>query len=437
MVAEEPGAAAAPKRRAPKKRRRHGEGSIYRRGKRWTGSLDLGFETAPDGTIRRRRVTVTGATADEVARELGKLRSRADIGLMVPDGQATVASFLRSWLEAKLGSLRANTVTVYRRAIERSLIPFLGHHRLDRLSPAHVQGFITAKLAEGLSVTTVRTTTRVLIGALKMAQEWGLVTRNVASLAHLPPPRRYPARPLTADESRMFLAAIEKDELRALYWVLIGSGLRIGEALGLRWNDVDFEAGQLHIRHSLQKVRADHGPLGPDTIRLTPTAALVPPKTSTSRTSLALPHVVTAALQRHRAEQEEARQAAGSAWRDHGLVFPTPRPLALGRNLPPGSPADYRGIMARYRGLLDAAGLPQIRLHDLRHTCAVLLIEGGDGNLKQVQRQLRHSSIKTTLDVYGHVTDALQARAAADVDRLLGGAATGGEVDSPGEEEDA
>lgn len=418
MVASDGSQKAAPKKRAPKKRR-PGEGSVYRRGNRWTGAVDLGYVDGPGGK-RRRRITVNGETAEEVAKSMRLVRARADVGLIIPDGQTSTADFLRSWLETKSGSIRATTVTIYRRAIETHLIPFLGHHRLDRLSPVHVQGFISAKLAAGMSATTVRTTTIVLIGALKSAQEWGLVSRNVASIARLPPPRRYEARPLSGDEARSFLSMIEGSPFAALYWLLIGTGLRIGEALGLRWQDVDLEAGLIHVRHSLQKVKAGVTVTGAGFVPLTTTAALVPPKTPSSRVTLAVPAVVVEVLRQHRGNQAAERQAAGDAWRDHGLVFTTPTPKKPGHNLPPGSPVDYKAAMTRFKEALAAADLPPIRLHDLRHTCAVLLIEGGDGNLKQVQRQMRHSNIGTTLDVYGHVSDALQARAARNMDDLLG-----------------
>lgn len=426
MVAEEPGAAAAPKRRAPKKRRRHGEGSIYRRGKRWTGSLDLGFETAPDGTIRRRRVTVTGATADEVARELRQLQARADIGMTVQDGQTSVAAFLRSWLETtKAPGLRPRSLEHFQTHVERHLVPFLGHHKLARLEPMHVQALIADKLQAGLSVTTVRAIVITLSGALKAAQEWGLVGRNVAAMAKLPKKKAFSPKPLTGDQAKAFLGAIQGDRLEALYWLLIGTGLRRGEALGLRWQDVDLAGRVIHVRYSLQKVArgASVASLGADFIRLSDTKILTPPKTEASRTSLAIPGIVARHLAAHRERQDAERAAAGDRWQDLGLVFCHHigrESEAGGRYVPPGGPIDLNVVGREFKTLLSAAGLPPIRLHDLRHTCAVLLIEGGDGNLKQVQKQMRHARIETTLGTYGHVSDELQARAADDMDGLLG-----------------
>lgn len=423
MVAES-GGRPPPKRRAPARRRRPGEGSVYRRGSRWTAMVDLGYVTGPDGKRRRRRVTVTADTAEEAARELRRLRSRADVGLLPQDGAQTVADFLRAWLDSKAPSIRSTTAAIYRRAIELHLAPFLGHHRLDRLTPAHVQGFIAAELAAGMSATTVRAMVTVLSGALRTALEWGQVTRNVAALAHRPAAVRFPARPLSADEARALLAALEGDDLAALYWLLIGTGLRIGEALALRWQDVDLDARLIHVRHTILRTKAGEQPPA-GAIRLTPTVSLVPPKTAASRVTLALPGVVADVLRAHQVAQLAQAAAAGSAWQDLALVFTTPTPKAAGHHRPPGSPVDYLATHRRLRAMLSAAGLPAIRVHDLRHTCAVLLIEGGDANLKQVQRQMRHASIGVTLDVYGHVTDALQARAASDMDGLLGGPKTG------------
>jgi integrase len=141
--------------------------------------------------------------------------------------------------------------------------------------------------------------------------------------------------------------------------------------------------------------------------------------------TLALPGVVADVLRAHRVAQLAQAAAAGDAWQELALVFTTPTPKTAGHHRPPGSPVDYLAAHRRLRAVLAAAGLPAIRVHDLRHTCAVLLIEGGDANLKQVQRQMRHASIGVTLDVYGHVTDALQARAASDMGRLLEGPKTG------------
>ena len=150
MIAPDGGQKAAPKKRAPK-RRRPGEGSIYRRGDRWTGSVDLGYEAGPDGKRRRRRITVNGETAEEVARGMRRVQARMDVGLSVPDGQSTVADHLRAWLDTtKAGSVRPRSLEHFRGHIENHLAPFLGHHKLARLEPMHVQALIADKLKADL-----------------------------------------------------------------------------------------------------------------------------------------------------------------------------------------------------------------------------------------------------------------------------------------------
>lgn len=424
MIAPDGGQKAAPKKRTPKKRR-PGEGSIYRRGNRWTGSVDLGHEAGPDGKRRRRRITVNGETAEEVARGMRRVQARMDVGLSVPDGQSTVADHLRAWLDTtKAGSVRPRSLEHFRGHIENHLAPFLGHHKLARLEPMHVQALIADKLKAGLSVTTVRGIVITLSGALRQAQAWGLVGRNVATMVKLPKKKTYKPTPLTGDQARAFLSAIEGDREEALYWLLIGTGLRLGEALGLRWQDVDLPGRLIQIRYSLQKVPigSDLAGIGRDYIRLSETRILAPPKTDASRATLSLPGIVAGHLEEHAARQAKERAAAGDRWVNHGLVFCHHigrRTGQTGRYVQPGGPLDRNKLLAAFKASMAAAGLPEIRLHDLRHTCAVLLIEGG-GNLKQVQMQMRHARIETTLGTYGHVSDELQARAAVEMDGLLG-----------------
>lgn len=424
MVAES-GGRPPPKRRAPAKRRRPGEGSVYRRGSRWTAMVDLGYVTGPDGKRRRRRVTVTADTAEEAARELRLLRGRADVGMVIPDGKTSVADFLRAWLDTKAGGVRSSTLDSYRQHAAGHLVPFLGHHRLSKLTPLHVENLIASMVTAGLATATIRSVIITLSSALKAAVAWGMVPSNAAALAHLPKRQNYQPHPLSMDEAHRLLDQFTGDHYEALFWTMVGTGLRIGEALALRWADIDLDAGRLSVRYSLLRVKAGSKITGVDNdmVRLTETAALVPPKTASSRATLSLPAVVADHLRRHKDSQDAARLAAGPKWRDFGLVFTNPvvsRVGRGGRHSKAGTPVDYNALLKRYRVALEAAGLPQIRLHDLRHTCAVLLIEGGGANLKQVQRQMRHARIETTLDVYGHVTDELQARAAEEMDGLLG-----------------
>lgn len=240
-------------------------------------------------------------------------------------------------------------------------------------------------------------TRAVLRKALNQALRWGLVTKNAATLADPPKAEPREIRPLDPDEARRFLDAARGDRLEALYSVALSLGLRMGEILGLRWEDVDLDARTLTVRKQLQ--RLDGKP------------QLVDLKTRQSRRTLALPAGLAGALREHRKRQLEARLLAGERWRgeDWGLVFTSTI----------GTPLDPRNLTDRYKALLARAGLPALRFHDLRHSCASLLIAQGIP-AKIVMETLGHSQISLTLNTYAHVFPEVQRQAAEAMDRLFG-----------------
>jgi len=222
------------------------------------------------------------------------------------------------------------------------------------------------------------------------------VGRNVATLVDPPRSQRPDVTPLSPLQARAFLMAAQGDRLEALYSVAIALGLRQGEALGLRWADVDLDAGTLRVRHALQRIDG--------------TLQLVEPKTKRSRRTIPMPPTVTATLRAHRVRQREERLVAGARWQEHDLIFPSTI----------GTPADARNVVRRFHAILDRAGLPAMRFHDLRHTCASLLLAQHIPP-RVVMEILGHSNISMTLDIYSHVTPALQREAAQGMETLLVG----------------
>lgn len=196
-------------------------------------------------------------------------------------------------------------------------------------------------------------------------------------------------------EAKQLLAAAEDDRLGALYSVALALGLRQGEALGLSWEDVDFESRRLHIRHGLQRIAGE--------------LRLVEPKTRQSRRTIALPLVVIDALQHHKARQSQDRLLAGTRWHETGLVFTSTI----------GTPIEVGNLRRSFWRLLDKAGLPRMRFHDLRHSCASLLLVQGV-SARVVMETLGHSNISITMDTYTHVLPELQRQAADAMDRALG-----------------
>jgi integrase len=225
----------------------------------------------------------------------------------------------------------------------------------------------------------------------------GLVPRNVAEGASLPlADRKEMEAFFTPEEVRRFLQAAKHDRLEALYVVAITCGLRQGELLGLRWDDVDLEAGRLTVRRQVQRSRDGSGMISG------------PTKNKKSRT-IRLGRVAIEALKAHRDTQAEDVASAKGLWRDPDLVFATTI----------GTPLDPSNLVGRsFKPLLGRANLPSIRFHDLRHACATLLLSEGVP-VKVVQEVLGHSSVSVTMDVYSHILPDMQEKAAAAMDELL------------------
>ena len=377
-----------------KHRRGPGEGSVVKRKDgRWSAIVSLGYEGG-----KRRRRTIYGRSAKEVREELTKTLRDNQMGLPVRTGGQTLATYLASWLENRKPSIRPRTYEFYDSMVRLHIIPELGKVRLERLAPEHIQPFLNRKLKSGLSAMTVKHIRAVLGIALKQATKWNLAARNAAALTDGPKIEKEPVKPLSADEARKLLDTLAGNPLEAFFSVSLAVGLRRGEALGLRWTDVDLDTGILHVNQSLQRVERK--------------LQLLPLKTKSSRRPIPLPALVVAALRRQRARQAEYRLAAGPEWKGavDNLVFTTKRGTAI----------EPRNADRTFRAALKAAGLARTKLHNLRHTAASLLLP--HVHPKVVQEMLGHSRIGTTLDIYSHVTTSLMNEAADKMDAILAGA---------------
>jgi integrase len=373
-------------------RRSNGEGSVYRTAEgRWRASLML---THPDGLRRVRRV-VSGRSRAEVVRKLDALKREGAAGWASGD---STGDYLEHWIEAVRPRLRPATHREYARHVRGYLAP-LADVPLTALTPGHVERLLAGMLERGLSPMTAAHARATLRRALHDAQRDGLVSRNVAGLARPPRVTRQEMHPLTAPQVRGLIEATRDDPLGPVWALAVGSGLRLGEMLGLTWTDIDLDTGQLVVRRAMARA-ADGG------------WSLAEPKTSRSRRTVMLPAIAHEALRRRRAQQDADQQAAGTAWQDRGgLVFTD----AVGRPLRPPDVSDEWRRTRRRVGVT-------CRLHDLRHTAATLML-GAGVPLKVVSDALGHSTIAITADTYAHVTPELRREAAAAMDRALGGAA--------------
>ncbi|MGO4956836.1 tyrosine-type recombinase/integrase [Luteococcus sp. Sow4_B9] len=378
----------------------------------WHGRVTVGFRD--DGTLdRRHTMSKDRATVTRKVRELEKLR---DSGAVAKVGQKwTVASWLRHWLDVIAEpNLRPSSAAAYRTAIEKHLIPGLGKQKLDRLQPEHLERLYRKMIDNGAKPATAHQVHRTMRTALGEAVRRGHVSRNVAALARPPRIEPEPVEPLSLEEVQQLLAAAETEPNGARWAVALALGLRQGEALGLRWTDVDFERGLIFVAGSRPRPVYAHGcktACGktpgrcPDRVQTNPDHG--PTKSVAGRRAIGLPEELAQILKRHRAEQEEARAFAANLWEPGEWVFCGP----TGKPINPNT--DYH----RWKVLLQKAGVRDARLHDARHTAATVLLVLGVPE-RTVMGIMGWSSTAMAAR-YQHVTDPIRATVANQVGGLL------------------
>jgi integrase len=376
-------------------RRGHGEGSIYQRSDgRWAAGISL------EGGKRK---TFYGKTRREVQEQLKTALHEQQKGLLATGPQQKVGQFLTHWLEnVHKQSIRSRTYERYEEIVRLHLVPGIGHHQLQKLSPQHLQSFYAKKLEEGLSATTVISFHNVLHKALETAVRWNLISRNTCDLVSPPRRKHFEIQPLGIEQVQQLLAAARGHRLEALFILALASGLRRGELIGLKWQDINFPTGMLQVRRILTRVPSKLPGKG---------YVEAEPKTDKGRRSILLPPFVIEALREHRVKQLESKLKAGSAWQDHDYVFCT----SIGTHLNP-----TRDVLDQLKALLQKAGLPDIRFHDLRHSAATMLL-GMGVHPKIVQEILGHNQISMTLDTYSHVLPTMQREAMSKMNDALQG----------------
>ncbi len=391
-------------------RRANSEGSVYQRKSdgKWCASATFGG----------RRKTVYGSTQKEALAKLRLLQQQIERGVVFQPGrELTVARYLNHWTEDTLqgrvasGRLAPATLASYRDQVRLHLIPDLGSTPLAQLTVPRVRSWLTNKQGTlghrgtPLSARSVAYLHAVLRAALADAVRDELIPRNVCLLVEAPRAVRRPATALSTEEVGKLLAQAQSVRLRPLWVVLLALGLRKGEALALHWTDVDLAAGTVRIHRTLQRLRDGE----PDPISGRRRGRLVERQTTKTglATTMPLPVAVVRELEAHRRSQLKERLSA-SFWADPDLVFTT----GIGTALEP------RNVTRAWRALCVAAGVEPVRVHDLRHTAASLLLQRGV-DLKVVQQMLRHSRLSTTADIYAHVNEEMERAAAAQMDEIL------------------
>lgn len=380
------------KRRGKRRLRAHGTGSIFRRpdrkGKQWVAQIML-----EDGKTKQRYFK----TQEEAATALNEMLYDQRRGQLATGPKQKLKDFLEQWLEeVHAPKLRLSSYLRYRGVLDNHILPSLGHIAIQELTAQKVQSFYAGKIKEGLSSSSLHTIHKVLRGALDTAVRWNLVSRNVCEAVTLPRETSRKMEPLTPEQAQYLLTTLKGHELEALITVALATGMRHGELTGLEWNDINFDEGSVFVRRTVNRLgRYKY--------------VEREPKTEQSKRKIQLPPFALQVLREHYLLQQERRLKAGASWQDHNLVFCNKR----GGYLHPDV------LCRQFYQLLDKAGLPRMRIHDLRHSAATILLSKGV-NPKVVQEILGHSDITMTLGVYGHVLPVMQQEAIMKMDNLFG-----------------
>jgi integrase len=408
-----------------RRNRANGDGTVYQRTDgRWEAA---GYVLAPGNT--RKRVRVYGITRKDALAKLTEKIATSNRGIPVPTAQGSVGAYLTYWLEnVAVHQLRETTHTRYTACANQYLIPGLGKKKLAKLTAKDIRSWLNGLrtvcqcCARGidarrkpdaqadrqprccaigkccrkhLSPLTLAYIHSVLKSALEHAVREEEIPRNVARNVRTGTPRPRRFNPLTTEEARTFLAAVQGHRLQGLFELALRTGLRKGELLGLRWEDLDLDAGTASIRRTLQRTR-------------TGGLTTLPTKTISSERRIALPGPCLASLRAHRDGQTREKEQAGAEWVDNGLVF----------TRPDGHPIEPATLTRHFNALLRRSRLRSIRFHDLRHSTATLLLEQGV-ELVVIKELLGHAHIGVTATVYAHVRLRLQRDAIDLLGRAL------------------
>jgi integrase len=388
-------------------RRGNSEGSIYQmQDGRWRAAVTTGWKLNASGAKIPKRKVFTAATRHEVAKAMHDALRDQQRGIAIISDKQELSAFLTQWLDQVVRpNVRPKTHRTYSDLVRKHISPALGEISLGRLSPQHVREFLNTKLASGLSARTVKHLLVTLRGALAVAVKDGLLPRNVATVVDPPRVPRPDIHFLTPEQARAFLEAVKGSRFEAAYTSAVSLGLRQGEVLGLKWDDVNLETGLLTVRAALQRVNK----------KLT----RIEPKSSTSRRSIQLPDACIASLVKHKSDQNAQRRWAGTRWQETGYVFTTRV----------GTPVDPRDLLREYYALTrpkpktpdepaPTLAFPRVRFHDLRHSAASLLLAQGV-SARYIAELLGHSQVSFTLQTYAHVLPEVQKQTASKMDDIL------------------
>ncbi len=387
-------------------------------GASWQICVSLGYDPAT-GKYKKQWETVNGTKRDAEKR-LAELIAQVENGGMVNKSQMTVADFLEYWMKNFCKPrLAVSTYVCYDNIVRNHLIPGLGAYKLVKLTPAAIQKYYVDALEGGrkltnqtdtdpaLSTTSVLNHHRVLHAALEKAVECGYLMRNPADAVEPPRKAKKEVSVLTPEQINQMLEEMRDSRIYPVVYLAVYTGMRLGEILGLKWDDIDFNRKIIYVRRAVrqpttgEKAEMREDPFG--------TMGVFKESTKTNRSRVVdIGDEVAKFLGEWRAEQKERRERAGKFWVDNNLVF----------DRGDGQPWNPATVSNAFRGWAKRKGLDGFRFHGLRHTHASLLLMRGIPP-KVVAERLGHATITLTVDTYGHLMPGFQKGAAATISDVL------------------
>jgi integrase len=376
----------------PRKRakRANGNGSVYQNKQGiWVAALPVGYDVET-GNLRRK--TWTAPTQKEVQAKLDAGRHQRDSGMPVLLPRQTVEQWCERWLEKVRTSRKHGTHQVYSWAVHEHIVPTIGRMQINQVTSEHIKRVIDRAERRGLLSSTRNNLLMATRNAFEAAVSEEIIQRNVAKQVAAPRIEQAERRLLTPAEVNHFLTTARGHRIEALWHFYARRGLRLGEGIGLMWKDIDWERQVIYVCRSV------HDRPSPTHVAET--------KTVGSNRTLPLADDMIELLHQHHTLQLELRLKMGGAWKEQGLIFPTMF----------GKPTSCRYVEAAFRRLLRDAGLPHVRLHDLRHGFATNMAEEGVPP-RTIMDLLGHTNLRTTLRVYTRALESGKREATDQIDQ--------------------
>ncbi len=383
-------------------RNAQGSGTIRQRSDgRWECRYTVGRDP---GTGKQIQKSIYGSTQAEVRKKLAQAVAALDTGDYFEPSKMTLARWVEIWLEEYTGDKKYLTVKHYKAQCKTHIVPNLGAVKLSELTTPQIQAFYNKLQRGGLAPKSVRNVHGILTKCLSTAVQVGYLRDNPASRVTLPKIEKKEICPLTDEQVKAFLEVSAEDDYEIILKVILFTGLREAEATGLTWDVIDFKAGTIKVCKQLQKRPLKDGGF-----------TFAPLKNSKTRILRPAPFVMSL-LERRKQEQITQKLKAGPLWQ--GWASPEEQKTALVFTTATGGNLHPQTVYEHYKKLAKKIGAPESRVHDLRHTFAVLSLQNGD-SVKTVQGNLGHATAAFTLDVYGHVSEKMKEDSAQRMEKYI------------------